>query len=150
MIEYNTIENGLAKQERIMTYTVGVSMEPLLHNRKSTVILEKPKGSLQCGDVVLYHRPDGKYVLHRIIKVLDGYYHIRGDNCVVSEMVPKEWIIGVMVGFYEDDRDFYVACTDKDYQRYMRKLPWRYRCLCLKTLLKRIYNRVKRILKKAE
>ena len=55
-----------------------------------------------------------------------------------------------MVGFYEDDRDFYVACTDQDYHRYMRKLPWRYRCLCLKTLLKRIYNRVKRILKKAE
>ena len=145
-MEYSTIEKGLAEQERILMHTVGVSMEPLLHNRKSTVVLEKPKAPLQQGDVVLYHDPEGGYVLHRIIRVLNGYYRMRGDNCVQTELVPANWIIGVMTGFYENEKDRYVSCTEETYQAYVRTLPRRYHRLWLRCRMKKMRSCVKRML----
>ena len=54
-----TIEQQLAAGDRALSWTVGVSVEPLLNARKSTVVLEPPKGPLKRGDVVLYRRPAG-------------------------------------------------------------------------------------------
>ena len=94
-----TIEQELATRGRSLFQTVGNSMEPLLHNRKSTVVIEKKQNRLKTGDVALYRRPAGEYVLHRVVKVLDGAYLICGDNRLWKEAVPEEWDIGVMVGY---------------------------------------------------
>lgn len=57
----------------------GSSMVPFLHNG-DTVYLNLVDSPLKRGDVVLYTRPTGQYVLHRIVKVnSDGSFIMLGD-----------------------------------------------------------------------
>ena len=111
------IEEHLSENGFYVSTTVGVSMRPMRRNRHDRVII-RPVGEerLQKYDLPLYRRPDGKYVLHRIIGVEDGYYIIRGDNTYAKEKVPDEWIVGVMTEFYRGDR--HVLADDKGYRRY--------------------------------
>lgn len=118
-----TIEEELALNGHGLFHTVGNSMEPLLHNRKSIVAIEAKKTPLKKYDVALYRRPNGEYVLHRVMKTLDGAYLIRGDNCSWKEKVPEEWVIGVMTGYYADEeQDRVISCKSPVYRKYLRKL----------------------------
>ena len=112
-----SIESQLKNQGFYVSTTVGVSMRPMLRNRRDRVII-KPVGKerLKKWDLPLYRRPDGKYVLHRIIGVRDGYYIIRGDNTYAKEKVPDEWILGVMTEFYRGDRHY--TAEQGSYRRY--------------------------------
>ncbi len=113
-----TIEEQLQKEGYYVSTTVGVSMRPMLRNRHDRVIL-RPVGEnevLKKYDLPLYRRPDGKYILHRIIEVHDGYYIIRGDNTYQKERVPREWILGVVTEFYRGKR--HVQASDRSYRRY--------------------------------
>lgn len=113
----NTIESQLAAEGFYVSTTVGVSMRPMLRNRRDRVIIRPVgEGRLSKWDLPLYHRPDGKYVLHRIIDVKEGYYVIRGDNTYIKEIVPDEWIVGVVTEFYRGKR--HVTADNKAYRRY--------------------------------
>ena len=59
-------------------------MLPLLRQGRDlfTVRAKKPGERLQVGDVALYRRPPGRYVLHRIVEAGEGEYVLLGDNCV--------------------------------------------------------------------
>ena len=113
----DSIERQLAEQGVYVSTTVGVSMRPMLRNRHDRVII-RPVGEerLQKYDLPLYRLPNGKYVLHRIIGVEDGYYIIRGDNTYAKEKVPDAWIVGVMTEFYRGKR--HVMADDRGYRRY--------------------------------
>lgn len=137
-----TIEQELALRGYGFFQTVGDSMEPLLHNRKSTVVLESPKSPLKKYDVALYRRPRGEYVLHRIVKVSKAAYIICGDNRTRREKVPKEWVIGVMTGYYEDEKNDYVSCADERYQKYLKTLKWRYWNLRLRKLVRKVRRKL--------
>lgn len=120
------IEDELRKRGHTLLQTEGISMEPVLHPRKSSVILETPQRALRKNDVVAYRKSDGQYILHRIVKVNKKDYIIRGDNCVEKEVVPKECVIGLMTGFFPDESDRFVSCEDQTYRRYVATLPLRY------------------------
>lgn len=138
-----TIEEELALNGHSFFQTVGDSMEPLLHNRKSTVVIEGKKESLKRYDVALYRRPStGAYVLHRVVKVLDGAYLICGDNRIWRETVPDGWVIGVMIGYYEDEQDRYISCESESYQKYLKTLKWRYAALWLRALPGRVRRKL--------
>ena len=112
-----SIEERLATDGYCVQTTVGMSMYPMLRNRRDRVVIRPAeKAGLRRGDLPLYRRPDGKYVLHRIIGVKDGYYVIRGDNTYAKEKVPHEWILGVMTEFYRGDR--HVRAEQKSYRFY--------------------------------
>ena len=65
----------------------GNSMCPFLHPGDQ-VFLELPQGKLKKGDVVLFTRPTGQYILHRIRKVnADGSFVMMGDNQTWTETV---------------------------------------------------------------
>lgn len=114
----HTIEHELEKEGVHLSTTVGDSMYPLLRNRKDIIVIEKPKGQLKRYDVPLYKRPDGKYVLHRILKVRKDGYVICGDNRYYREYcVPHSWVIGVMKGCYRGEK--YIDCTDLKYKCYV-------------------------------
>lgn len=112
------IETQLEKDGFYVSTTVGKSMWPMLRNRRDRVILRPlAKGErLSRLDLPLYRRPDGLYVLHRVIGVRDGHYIIRGDNTYEKEIVPDEWIVGVMAEFYRKDR--HVKAGDRGYRFY--------------------------------
>lgn len=74
----------------------GTSMGPFLHPG-DTVELCLPTRRLKTGDVVLYTRPGGRYILHRIVKCLpDGSYGLLGDNQRAPEPVSPEQIRAVV------------------------------------------------------
>lgn len=137
----STIEQELERSGRIMQTTVGDSMEPMLYNRKSAVIIERLSRPLKRHDLPLYRRPSGQYVLHRILRVREHDYIIRGDNRLNKEIVPHEWIIGVATGFYRDGE--MIPITDGKYRRYMVFLPFHTAVLRVKSLPRRIIRKCK-------
>ena len=141
-MESKTIEQELELHGRSFFQTVGDSMEPILHNRKSTVVIEKKTAPLKRYDVALYRRPSGEYVLHRVIKVLDGRYLICGDNRIRREYIPEEWIIGVMSGFYEGEENTYISCQSRQYNSYMKHIWRRYLRLRLRDFRYRLRRKL--------
>lgn len=63
-----TIEEALESQGFYMSTTVGVSMFPLLRNRRDTILIRPVTEPLKKYDVPLYKRGNN-YVLHRIVKI---------------------------------------------------------------------------------
>ena len=147
-MQHRTIEEELAVSGRALSYTVGASMEPLLHNRRSTVVIERPRGALKPGDVALYKNAQGDYVLHRVVETAAGGYVIRGDNCFWKETVPPEKIIGVMAGYYADEGEQYTPCGSPADLRYRRSLPLRFAKIWLRAFPGRAKRKLKRMLRK--
>ncbi len=79
----NRIEDIIDKEGFYISTSSGCSMLPFLRDRKDTIIIKR-KPIYNKYDVVLYKRND-KYILHRIVKVLDNSYIVRGDNCYYNE-----------------------------------------------------------------
>ena len=142
MMTPQTIEQVLAQQGRGFFQTSGASMEPMLHHHKSTVVLEAVRRPLRRMEVALYRRPDGLYVLHRVVGVTKDGYRIRGDNCTWTETVPREWILGVMTGYYPDESGRFISCDSRDYRAYLATLPLRY----LRLRARHLAGRVRRFL----
>ena len=136
------IEDAVAEQGVYIGPTVGVSMLPMLKNRRDTIVVKPKTERLKRLDVALYKRGDD-YVLHRVLAPVEGGYIIRGDNCYADEIVPEETVIGVLTELFRKGKHVY--CTDKKYLRYAHR--------CVKTYpIRRKYvlfkARVKRVLKK--
>ena len=99
------IEEVLASQGVYISTTSGVSMYPMLRDRRDTIIIRPVSGRLKKYEVPLYRRGED-YVLHRIVKVTPEGYVICGDNCLNREYrVTDREIIGVLRGFYRGDRE---------------------------------------------
>lgn len=132
MAKTSSIEQELERHGRGFFQTSGDSMEPLLHHHDSTVVIEKPRGRLEKDDVALFYRPggvlpgvaEGRYVLHRVVKVREKDYLIRGDNRFFREPVPQEWIVGVMTGFFNGET--YTSCDSEGYRSYVKALHTEY------------------------
>lgn len=75
----------------------GGSMIPFLHHG-DTVYLSLPRFPVKRGDILLYTRPNGQYILHRVIKVSpDGSLQMAGDAQTELEMLPNTDCVHGMV-----------------------------------------------------
>lgn len=75
----------------------GNSMYPFLIDGRDSVVLELPNGSLKKGDVCLYRRDNGIYVLHRIHhKNKKGYYMLGDSQTWIEGPLKEEQIIAVV------------------------------------------------------
>lgn len=144
MMRHSTIEQELERHGRVLIQTVGVSMEPLLHNRKSTVVIERAPEKLRKYDVVLYKRPSGEYVLHRVVKFRQEEYLICGDNGLEREPVSREMVIGIMIGFYPENDDLFISIGDEKYRKYVRNWEKCYIIRWMKALPGRIHRKLTR------
>jgi len=125
-----------------ITLTVtGNSMNPLLtHKRDSVVLTSCNKFNLKRGDIPLYRRSNGQYVLHRIIKVNKNSYNLCGDNqYIIEKNLPKESIIAVVKAFERNGKLY--SCNDFIYKIYWRlrifSIPFQY-------FLHRIWSKIRR------
>ncbi|MCR5294673.1 MAG: S24/S26 family peptidase [Lachnospiraceae bacterium] len=100
-----TFAELLAREGKLIYRTRGVSMEPMLRQDRDLVIIETPSGELKPLDTALYRR-GRQYVLHRVIRVKDDCYLIRGDNTYTMETVPKSDVIGVLTGFQRKGKQY--------------------------------------------
>ena len=73
----------------------GSSMLPTLRQGRDVVVLRRPE-ELRRGDVILYRRESGQYVLHRIIRHAWRDCLCCGDNQRQTERVKREQILAVV------------------------------------------------------
>ncbi len=104
-----------------LTVTLGVtgsSMVPLFRHKRDSVILSPCNPlKLRRGDVPLYRRLDGKFVLHRILRVKKDTYTLAGDAQSELEVgLPKTCVIAVMTGFIRKGKT--VSCRSLRYRMY--------------------------------
>ncbi|MBR3680402.1 MAG: S24/S26 family peptidase [Clostridia bacterium] len=118
MISSTTILEELERHGYCASTTRGRSMEPLFRTGRDMVVIKKASGECKKYDVVLYRYPSGKYVLHRIIRVRENEYIIRGDNTYVKEHIPKEKILGVLERFNRKGKSHTVE--EKSFKIYSR------------------------------
>ena len=87
--------------KKSVTFVVrGFSMRPFLEDGRDKVILAPPREP-EIGDVVLAEVREQIYALHRVIKIENGTYTMRGDGnpLRMTEEFTYEKIIGVADGF---------------------------------------------------
>ena len=140
-----TIEEVLLRDGKYVGPTVGISMLPMLKERRDTIVVRPKTGKLQPLDVALYRR-GGAYILHRVLLVTETGYIIRGDNCYSDEIVPEDAVFGVLTEFFRKDK--HVLCTDKKYLQYVNNRLKTYPLRRFFVILKRkIRQLIKGILK---
>ena len=134
------IKKILSEDGMFVSTTSGVSMYPLLRDRRDTVIVTPTAKRLKKYDVALFLRGDS-YVLHRVIKVLPDSYLIRGDNCIMSDKVMDADILGKLTGIYRGDNE--IDMQSRGYKTYSRLIVFFSPIVRLKLRLKFIFNRIK-------
>lgn len=83
---------------------MGQSMEPTIHGGRDTVILIPPE-NLKVGDVVLFRRRDGGFVLHRIIRIREQSFDTQGDNRLnVETGISREQALAKLDGIIRNHR----------------------------------------------
>lgn len=95
-----TYEQELEKNGSLIYTTTGRSMRPFLRSQEDLIRIETRKTPrFSKYDAVLYRRRNGKYVLHRIVRVCPESYVICGDNCWWLERgITDDQILGVLTG----------------------------------------------------
>lgn len=132
-------------QNGTVTFTVsGISMQPMLYDRRDTVTIVKPILPLKKYDLPFYRMDDGRFVLHRIIQLNpDGTYNCRGDNRWESEdNIREDQIIGVVKSFTRNGKKINV---DKSLGYWLYTRTW-----CFFHHFKRFYNLPQRLLNRAK
>lgn len=115
----------------------GFSMYPLVSSRRDSVLLKKAD-ILGVGDVPLFQRADGSYILHRIVKEKDGCYAMMGDYETKAEYpVKPEQIVAKAVGFYRKER--FIDCKSVSYRTY--SFLWR-KTACVRPFLLKTLARI--------
>lgn len=107
----------------------GNSMRPMLRPYHDTVRLKPADGRLQPGDIALYRRDNGQYILHRVIRLTADGYLFCGDNQDELEPVRHDQMVALVVGYKKSGK-----------VRSMEKLGYRlYRFLWVKLFVFRKY-----------
>lgn len=131
---YPLIEPIIKQGGTVKIKVTGYSMYPLVSSRRDSVLLGKcvkPK----IGDVPLFRRKDGSYILHRIVGKKNGAFYTMGDYETQREYpVYPEQIVAVAKGFYRKDR--FWSCDSFTYKLY--SALWRKTVFVRPFLLKRL------------
>ncbi len=114
------IEEAFERNQKFKIPITGTSMNPLLYQGRDFVFIEKPSFPLEVGDIPLYRRDDGAFVLHRVVgKDVKGYI-LSGDNQFLLEYgITDDHVIGVVTSLCIDGKN--VAVTDPDYVKHKEK-----------------------------
>lgn len=117
--EYSSYAKELRAGRPVIAQTVGDSMQPLLRQGETQVVLLPLSRPLQVGDLPLYQRPSGQYVLHRVVKVEHGECYTRGDNRfdLDLEHIEPAWVLGITDSVVRHGKT--VSVTSPGYRLYV-------------------------------
>lgn len=110
--EFALLWKGMDSRAECPLRVTGHSMRPLLLHGRDMVHIRKYCGEpLRKGDIVLFRRSGGGYVLHRIIRMLrDGRLLMNGDAQVWTETIWPVQIEAVVVGIRRNGKRIAVDC----------------------------------------
>ena len=75
----------------------GSSMTPFLVHSRDTVYLSKVTRPLKKGDMILYRRDNGAYILHRIYRVTpDGYWLVGDAQILIEKGVRPDQVLALV------------------------------------------------------
>ena len=137
------IEEAFSKGLTFKIPVTGTSMNPVLVAGRDHVLIEKPQLPLEIGDVPLYRRDDGTFVLHRVVDKNEKGYVMCGDNQFILEKgICDRHIIGVMCAVCRGAE--ILAVDDEKYikikNEYVRNVKRRYPIRRLRYKLYRLRN----------
>lgn len=116
------IEESIAEGRSVRFLPRGISMMPMLRQGVDCVVLSPAPERLRKYDIPLYRREDGKFILHRVVKVGEAYTCI-GDNQFEAEPgVRHDQVIAVVTAFSRGENEHRVS--ELGYQIYCR--VWHY------------------------
>jgi hypothetical protein len=104
--------------KKSITFIVrGFSMRPFLEDGRDKVVLVPPREP-KIGDVVLAEISEKRYALHRVIKVENGIYTMRGDGnpLRMTEQFTQDKIIGLADGFIRKGK--FVSTDSRQWRCY--------------------------------
>ena len=106
--------------ENVPVPVKGVSMRPFLRNADFAYLVQLPE-KLKRGDILLYQRANGQYVLHRIYKILpQGQYLLLGDSQMTPEPVGKDQL-RAKVSFVRIGEE---TCRPGSFRWWFFAVPW--------------------------
>ena len=101
------IEASIKDGGQFVLYPRGKSMNPTIYEGKDCVVLKEIKEPRQF-DIVLYRRKDGKFVMHRIMKIKNGKYTMCGDNQYEFEKgLERDQLLAVVTEVRKEDGSVY-------------------------------------------
>ena len=101
----------LEQGETLPVPIVGSSMAPFLVHLRDTVWVAAPVRPLKVGDIVLYQRDSGAYILHRICAVEGDRFTLIGDAHTVREPgIRRDQIFGVVVSAQRKGKEQAPGC----------------------------------------
>ena len=113
----------------------GTSMTPFL-DPGDTVFLDLPEGAVEKGDVILFQRRNGQYVLHRVVAVREnGMLELLGDAQLRPEPVHPTQVRAVVTQVRREEK---LLGPDSMRWRFFRG-PWQ-RCRRIRPYVNRIRN----------
>lgn len=91
----SALEEMIRNGEAVSIPISGYSMNPFLADKRDHVLVKRPDRPLKRGDIVLYRRRNGQYILHRIWKIRsDGYYIVGDGQTKIEGPIKPQQIIG--------------------------------------------------------
>lgn len=123
----------------------GVSMQPLVRKDRDLVTVAPMTRSIQKGDVVLFHRADGAWVVHRVLSCEKEKVQTLGDGCLCPDApIHKNEVYGLII---KVERGSHCFSIDKKFWRqlgivWMELLPLRRGCAFLYRGLRRFGKRI--------
>ncbi len=103
------IKESIEAGQRVRMQVSGISMTPILHDMRDSVVLENPK-EIKKYDIVLHQRTNGQYILHRIIKKRGNVLTIAGDFETEKEYpVYEKQVVAKVVSFCRNGKEYKVT-----------------------------------------
>lgn len=142
------IEEKLKSGGEVTFKPHGISMLPLIRQGKDSAKLKQLDREARKFDVIFYRRPDGQFVLHRIIGKDKRGFVLCGDNQFIKEYgVSESWIIGVLTSVSREGKGE-ILCESAEMKLYCRFLFLRRIYLRGKSFIRRVMSKLKRMIKK--
>ena len=119
-------------------------MTPTLIDRVSQVRLVE-LSTPKCGDMVLYRRDNGQFVIHRIVKCGgDDTFALCGDAQYQLEAgIRRDQMIALVSAFTR--RGGWISCANAAYQCWWRVCvflrPWRHICAAVRRRTEKLIRR---------
>lgn len=121
----------------------GNSMSPFLIHGRDTIYLSRLTRPVKRGDVLLYQRENGAYVLHRVYRVDDSSFTMVGDAQTELELgIRPEQVIAIMTSA---ERKGKKQAPGSFWWEFFEKI-W-IRMVPLRPIVRKVYTAVSRLLK---
>ena len=119
---YPLIAEGIKAGGTYRFYPKGKSMLPLIKEGADSVVLSSVDKIAE-GDIVLYKRQNGMFVIHRVVKISDTVSMCGDNQFYIEKDILIEQILAKVSAIYKKDR--LVKLDSQGYNFYVKMLPLR-------------------------